>query len=310
MNYQRLGSSELNISEIGLGCGTKSSADTDKIDEKEIIRTVHRALDLGINFFDTSDICQHGLTESLLARALGKNRKDIIIGTKVGLLYRNKKYTIDLSKKHIKTAVEQSLKRLDTDVIDLYQVHWPDLNNSLSGTFEALNECLEEGKIRYIGVSNFDLNYLELSRKYSLIVSHQVPLNLFKREYEIKILPYCYRENIGIICYNPLAQNLLKICADKNDTFASEYQGSNPMFKGDSLKRNLAIIDSLKQFAAIRNQKIEQLAIAWILAHTAVTSTITEVFTPAEIESHVKATDWNLDQEELAQIELLMNVAG
>jgi aryl-alcohol dehydrogenase-like predicted oxidoreductase len=310
MKYQRLGSSDLKVSEIGLGCAMTHLPNDTGVDEKKIIATVHKALDLGISFFDTSDICQTGLTEPILAQALGKQRKNLTLGTKVGLRYLNKKFTIDLSKKYIKTAVEVSLKRLKTDMIDLYQVHWPDMNNSLAGTFEALNECREEGKIRYFGVSNFDLNQLESGRKYSLIASHQIPLNLFKREYEIKLLPYCFKENIAVIAYNPLAQNSLKSRSDEQEPFATEFEGNISMFNGDALNRNRAVIESLRKFAAIRNKKIDELAMAWVLAHTAVTTTISEATSPEEISLHEKATEWILDQEELAKIELLMNVAG
>lgn len=309
MKYQRLGSSDLRISVLGLGCGITNGANTSATDEKQMLSTVHKALDSGITFFDTSDICQNGLTEPLLAEALGKHRKNVIIGTKVGLRYLNKKYRIDLSKKYIKSAVELSLQRLKTDVIDLYQVHWPDANNSLAGTFEALNECREEGKIRYAGVANFDLNQLELSRKYSLIVAHQIPLNLFKRDAEITILPYCYKDNIAVIAYNPFARNWLRSLAPEPKTEAAG-DIIPPQFAGEALQRNQAKIDNLKQFAAVRNWKIEQLALAWVLAHTAVSITVAEAKTPEEISTHKQAVEWTLDQEELAQIELLMNVAG
>jgi len=309
MKYQRLGSSDLRISVLGLGCGTTYGTNTSGNDENQMLATVYNALDSGITFFDTSDICQNGLTEPLLAEALGKHRKNVIIGTKVGLRYLNKKYRIDLSKKYIKSAVELSLKRLKTDVIDLYQVHWPDAHNSLAGTFEALNECREEGKIRYVGVSNFDLGQLELSRKYSLIAAHQIPLNLFKRDAEIIILPYCYKENIAVIAYNPLAQNWLRSEAPETETGAAG-DIILPQFAGEALQRNQAKIERLRQFAAVRNRKIDQLALAWVLAHMAVSATVSEATTPEEISLHAQAVEWTPDQEELAQIELLMNVAG
>ena len=308
MEYQRLGTSELNVSKITYGCGTLKRNAGGFVDDKELIATIHHALDQGINFFDTADIYDGGHVEEVLARALGNRRKQVYIATKVGLRYRNKKYSIDLSKTHVKYSIEQSLRRLDTDVIDLYQAHWPDLVNPLSGTFEALNECVEEGKIRYIGIANFELKHLIKSSKYSLLTSHQIPLNLFKREYEIQIIPYCYKQNIALIAYAPLAKGLLNGHLHNQNQLNEDRYNSDPMFKGKTYAKNLAIVERLQQFARARHKTIRQLAIAWVLAHHSVTTVVCNANHSEKLGEQIQAVQWKLSQDELAQIELLYNL--
>lgn len=305
MEYQRLGTTDFKVSKIALGSGALGNKMWGSITESESITTIHKALDSGINFFDTADIYGKGRSEEILAKALGKNRKNIFIATKVGLCYKNKKYAINLSKDYIKQAIEKSLKRLKTDRIDLYQTHWPDLNNPLSGTFEALNECMEEGKIRHIGISNYNLSQIKMSTKHALITSQQVPLNMFKRDYQIQVMPCCYKENIALIAYGPFAKGFLRGDFNAQTQFPDAVRASNPMFNGDTFLRILAIVQRLKQFSVARYRTISQLAIAWVLSHTAVTTTVCEVEHPKQIEELALAVDWHLNQEDLARIELL-----
>jgi len=308
MEYQRLGSSDMTVSKITLGTGNLRINYGDPPDDAELIATIHKALDLGINFFDTADIYDNGHAEEVLAEALGNRRNEVFIATKVGLRYKNKKYVIDLSKEYIKKAIENSLRRLKTDRIDLYQAHWPDISNPLAGTFEALNECVEAGKIRCIGIANFDLAQLVRSCKYSLLSSHQIPLNLFKREYEIQIIPYCYKQNIALLVSCPLAKGLLNGQYHQDSEFTDEFRESDPMFKGATFQRNLAIVERLKHFAVSRNRTMSQLAIAWVLSHPAITSVVCDAQSPEKIKEYIKAINWKLNQEELAQIELLYNI--
>lgn len=307
MEYQRVGTTDVRLSKIGFRCGSKGFNNSNICNEKSQIETIQKALDLGINFFDTADIYCNGQAEKILSKGLGSHRKKVFISTKVGLRYENKRYTTNLSKEYIKEAIEQSLRRLKTDVIDFYQAHWPDTNTPLSETFAAFNECVEEGKVRFIGISNFSLDLLKQCSKYSLLASHMIPLNFFKRESEIQVMPHCYRSNIAVLASNPLALGLLRGNYNINTKFDKEFLENNPMLKGATFRRNLVIVERLKSFCSNHNKSINELAIAWVLAHTAVTSTTCSASTPEEITEQVNAINWKLSQEELAQIELLYN---
>ncbi len=308
MEYQRLGSSDLSVSRFTLGCNLLDSNLEGIRDEKSIISTVHKALDLGINFFDTSGLCQDGYAERLLGKALENHRKNVYFSVKVGIRYVNKKYVIDLSKEYIKSEIEESLRRLKIDTIDLYQAHWPDYNTHFSETFEALNECIEEGKVRYIGISNFELPQLKASCKFSRIIAEQIPLNLLKREYEVQIVPHCYKENIGLIASNPLAKGLMSEKEIQRDQLTESTLNHDPLLNGENSQRLIKVIERLRHFAAIRNRKLNQLAMAWVISHPAITTVVQECVCSSELEDNIKATNWFLGQEELAQIELLLNM--
>ncbi len=307
MEYQRLGSSDLTVSRFTLGCNLLD-ANAGIRDEKSIISTIHKALDLGINFFDTSSWSQDGYAERLLGKALENHRKNVYLSAKVGIRYINKKFVIDLSKEHIKSEIEESLRRLKVDTIDLYQAHWPDYNTNFSETFEALNRCIEDGKIRYVGVSNFDLQQLKASCKFSRIIAEQIPLNLLKREYEVQIIPHCYKENIGLIAYNPLVKGLMSEKDFQHEPHVENSLNHDPLFNGENSPRLIKVIERLRHFAAIRNRKLSQLAIAWVISHPAITTIVQECTCVSELDENIKALNWSISQEELAQIELLLNM--
>ena len=306
MQYRKLGKSDLKVSEIAFGCWAIGGWMWGPADDNESIQAIQRALELGINFFDTADIYGHGHSEEILASALENRRREVIIATKVGVRYENKKFRIDLSPEYIKQALDASLKRLRTDYIDLYQVHWPDLNTPLEVTFEALNECVKQGKIRYIGVSNFNSEQLIESLKYSKIISHQPPLNLFKRDYEISVIPYCFKENIGVIPYSPMAKGLLTGKYQSDAVLEDMARAGDPLFKGRAFKRNLAIIEALKRFAEKSNKNVAQLAIAWVLSHPAVTAVLCGARCSTQIETSVGAVGWRFSQKELSKIETIL----
>lgn len=307
MEYQKLGTSDLNVSRIALGCGEICDRNGAPPEPGQLTRAIHRALDLGINFFDTADINDCGHAEEILGQALGSRRNHVFIATKVGIRYLNKKYIIDLSGEHIAHAVDESLRHLKIDCLDLYQIHWPDLNTPLSETFAALNKCLETGKIRHIGLANFDLARLKPSCKFSRIISNQIPLNLFKRDYEIQVIPHCYRENIGLISYLPLAKGLVRrqILGITDD--ASQPTAHDSDSKDLKLARNLTQLKRLQQFAASRNKSLRQLALAWVLSHQAINTLVCDVPDFLELEAGLNSHFWYFDQEELAQIDLILN---
>jgi len=304
MNYRALGNTDLQVSTIGLGTWSMGGRWWGDVDDAQSVATIEKALELGINFFDTADIYGFGHSEKLLAQALGERRQGVIIATKGGLRWNNKgKIRNDLSREHILNAVDESLKRLNTDYIDLYQVHWPDPNTSVEETMAALNQCVEAGKVRHIGASNLTVGLLAEYRKYGEVVSLQPPLNLFERQAELQLLPTCFKENIAILIYSPLARGLLSGKFSANKEITEPVRKKDPFFSGDTFKRNLNIVENLNELAAEQQKSVAQLAIAWVLAHTPVTVALCGARKPNQIVESAQAAEWQLDSAVLEAIE-------
>jgi len=316
MEYRRLGDTDLEISEIGFGCWAMGGG-WGQIDDKESIAAARRALDLGMNFFDTADIYGFGHSEEVLAKALGARRKDVIVATKVGLAWDIHGCMFRASyRSHIMKGVEASLVRLKTDYIDLYQVHWPDPNTPFEETMRVMDDLVKVGKIRYIGVSNFTVPQIKKCLKARRIHSLQPPYNIFMREVEDELLPFCKKNGIGIVTYGPLAYGLLtgkytkKTKFPKNDWRSGElfdepgdWQPHIDLFHGEKFLRNLAIVEKLKKIAKRRGKTVGQLAIVWVLSNPAVTSAIIGAKRPSQVEENVGGAGWRLTGEELGEIQ-------
>lgn len=313
MFYKQLGKSDLRVSTICFGCWAigKWGWGSD-VNDKDSIAAIHKALDLGINFFDTADVYGRGYSEQLLAKALGRRRKYVIIATKVGNRWdESVRIWGDLSKKYILKSVENSLKRLKTDVIDLYQVHRPDENTPIQETMETLVSCVNEGKIRYIGLSNQTPEQISEYLNYGLVVSLQPPLSMFYRYSEVQLLPLCQEKQIGVIPYSPLARGLLTGKFTKPVSFpVDDFRKSYFLFEERAVQRELPVIQALKTFAENDGRTISQLAIAWILAHPVITSVIVGAKKPVQIEETSAAFDWQLSQKDLKTVDRILTTAN
>lgn len=308
MLYKQLGTSDLRVSTICFGGSPtgKIGWGNDVTDDNSIA-AIHRALDLGINFFDTADFYGRGHAEEVLGQALGSRSKDVIIATKVGNRWDGGSVRGDLSREYILQAVDNSLRRLKREVMDVYQVHRPDDNTPIQETIETLLHCVELGKIRYIGLSNQTPDQIQEYLKFAPIVSFQPPLSMLYRFAEVELLPFCFQNQISVISYSPLARGLLTGKYTRTTQFAEgDHRPNYFLFANGAFARNIEIATALQKFAETLNCTLSQLAIGWVLAHSAVTSAIVGAKRPKQIEETAQAFEIKLTQNELKTIDRIL----
>jgi aryl-alcohol dehydrogenase-like predicted oxidoreductase len=305
MDTRRIGSLEVSV--LGLGCNNFGR----RLDSDATSAVVHAALDEGINFFDTADVYGGTKSEEFLGHALGRRRDEVVIATKFGA-------PVDEQRKgarpqYVRQAVEDSLHRLRTDCIDLYQLHRPDPQVPIEDTLGALDELVRTGKVREIGCSNFSAEQLRAADKVAAresgarFVSVQNEYSLLHREPERDILPECERLGIAFIPYFPLASGLLtgKYRQDQPAPEGSRLQSR----RGDSLltDRNLTVVEKLIEFSASRGHTILELAFSWLLERPAVASVIAGATSSEQVNSNVAAAGWQLTGAELAEIDAIVS---
>ena len=299
MERRRIGSLEVTV--IGLGCNNFGW----RIDADASAKVVHAALDAGINFFDTADRYAKGESEEFLARALGNQRDDVVIATKFGLEMEPGER--GAKPDYIRYAVEQSLKRLRTDRIDLYQLHRPDPETPIADTLGALDELVRAGKVREIGCSNFSVEQLREAEAAAAgkanFVSVQNDFSLLKRDAERDVLPECARSGLAFLPFFPLANGLLTGKYRKGEPLPEGSRGKDAWGPKVFTDANLTIVEELIAFAEARNHTILELAFAWLLAHKPVASVIAGASKPEQVRANAAAADWQLTPEELQQID-------
>ena len=313
MRYTRFGRTDLEVSRVCYGTW-QGGGDWGSVEERDLEATIRRALELGINFFDTAQAYGFGVAEQLLGRALEpeiKNRRDeIILATKGGLRMEGNQILRDSSPGWLRQGLEDSLRFLGTDYIDLYQVHWPDPDIPFEETAGVLDEMVREGKIRYVGVSNFDAQQMAEFEKTRKIDGLQPPYHLFRRDIEEEILPYCVEHGIGVLVYGPLAHGLLsgKMVSDQEFS-EGDWRAHSDLFRGENFHRNLETVEELKRFAEERGHTVAQLAVAWTLANPAVDVAIVGARRPDQIEGTAPAAEFDLSDDDLREIESIMQGA-
>src|SRR6266511_2871541 len=272
MRQVRLGQTDLQVSRIAFGTWA-FGGDWGASDLQDSKDSIHRALELGINLFDTAQGYGFGVAEQVLGEALRERtrREDVVIATKGGLHMEGGRRVRDASGRWLRAGVEASLRSLGTDYIDIYQVHWPDLHTPPEETAEVLGELVREGKIRHAGVSNYDVDQIAALGRYGRVDTLQPPYHLFRREIEDKVLPYTAEHDIGVLIYGPLAHGLLAGRMTPSTTFEpDDWRSKSPDFSGETFRRNLAVVERLKGFARQRDVSLPELAVAWTLAHPGV----------------------------------------
>lgn len=308
MEYIELGRRGPRVSRIAFG-NWSSGGDWGDVDRQAAIAAARRALELGITFFDTARAYGFGLAEEILGEALRpelrSRREEVVVATKGGLRRGDAGQLLrDSSPGALRRDLEASLRHLGTDYVDLYQVHWPDPVTPVGATAAALDDFVREGKVRSVGVSNFDAAELADFERARPLDTLQPPYHLFRRDIEQSILPYAAEHGIGVLVYGPMAHGLLGGRMTATTTFPpGDWRASSDVFKGATFRRNLQVVDELRAFAAERGLSVAQLAIAWTLVDPAVQVAIVGARTPEQISATAPAAEVSLTPQDLARID-------
>ena len=320
MEYRPFGQTGIEVSAIGVGCW-EIGGGYGSIEEQEFIAAVHTALDLGITCFDTAEAYGFGASERSLAKALGERRKDAIVVTKFGIGYKEAPNYRDSSRERVMVSIEKSLKNLNTDYVDVYMVHWPDLNTPFEETMQALDDIVQQGKARAIGISNFRRAQIETSMTTRRVDVAQYCWNMFDRRMDQEILPYCRENNMGVMAYGSLAYGLLSgtfhadMTFDEGDWRARRGRmgGINlfqTMFGPDHFPNNIKAVEELKGMAASYNKSLPQFALRWTLSHPVVSTALVGCRKAAEVKENVGALGWDIKQEDFAAIDAIFERNG
>lgn len=314
MNKVTLGITGLEVAPIAYGTW-QFGGEWGTVDEEAAIAAIRQANELGVNLFDTAQAYGFGASERILGRALAEplrsGRDAIVIATKGGLRIDEEEGLVrDSSPTWLRRGVEESLANLGVDHIDLYQVHWPDPKTPFAETAAALQELVDEGKIRHVGVSNYSTEQIAEFSRTRPVETLQPPYHLFRREIESDLLPYAREHGIGVLVYGPLAHGLLGGAMDERTSFPEDdWRSGSAVFKGEGFERNLAAVRRLAELARERGATVSQLAIAWTLANPAVQVAIVGARRSDHLAESLDAADLRLGDEDLARIEQIMSDA-
>jgi aryl-alcohol dehydrogenase-like predicted oxidoreductase len=314
MEKRRLGNSDMSITPIGVGAWAMGGGGWEfswgPQDDKDSLGAIHTALDHGVNWIDTAAVYGLGRSEQVVGLALkGRNTLPYIF-SKCSLTWdEQRRVGHSLKAESIRREVEDSLKRLNVDVIDMYQVHWPDPDADIEEGWTEMARLKDEGKVRYIGVSNFSVRQMKRVGAIAPITSIQPPYSILAREIEQEILPYTQANNTGVIVYSPMYSGLLTGAMTRNriDQLASDdWRRRNPNFREPLLSRNLRLVQLLREIGDRYDHSAGEVAIAWTLRNPAITGAIVGVRTPEQVRGVIGAADFRLGALEAMQIDLAL----
>jgi len=328
MEYRQLGNTDLRVPSVIFGAWAAGGWYWGPQDDADSIRAIHAALDAGITCIDTAPIYGMGHSEEVVGKAIRGRRDKVLLATKCGLRWDTPGEGCDpwtykaidgsehsvvrnLRKQAVIAEVEQSLKRLGTDVIDLYQCHWPDRSTPIAETMEAMVTLQKQGKIRAIGVSNFTPDMMAECQRVAPLASDQPKYSLLARGIEADVLPFCREHQVGVIVYSPLEQGILTGKVTLGRTFpASDYRNGHPWFQAPNRARVLAALEKVKPIAVAHRATLGQVALAWIIAQPGATSAIVGARTPEQSRENAKAAGLRLTVAELQQIRTTFEELG
>lgn len=307
MKQRQLGKKGPMVSALGLGCMGMSDFYTTGLDDKESMATLERALELGVTMLDTADMYGPHTNEELLGRFLKGRRNQVFLATKFGIVRDPSHPQVRGTNGHpdyVRKSVEGSLKRLGTDVIDLYYQHRPDPTVPVEETIGALSDLVREGKIRYIGLSEVPVSILERAHKVHPVTALQTEYSLWSRDVEADILPACERLGIGFVPYSPLGRGFLTgQIRSVDDLDLDDYRRDSPRFQGDNFAKNLQLAEKISELAQEKGVKPSQLALAWVLSQSDNIVPIPGTKHRHYLEENIAALDVSLSEAEIAAIE-------
>ncbi|HQR07285.1 MAG TPA: aldo/keto reductase [Gemmatales bacterium] len=304
------GNSDLNITPIGYGAwaigGGGWAFGWGPQEDADSIASIHEALDAGINWIDTAAIYGLGHSEMVVARALAGRPNKPYVFTKCARIWNDQREIgKSLKRESIRKECEASLKRLKVDVIDLYQMHWPEPDEDIEEGWETMARLKDEGKVRWIGVSNFNVEQLKRAQRIAPITSLQPPYSMIRPEVGTEILPYALSQNIGIIAYSPMGSGLLTgtMTRERIAQFpADDFRRNSKFYQEPQLSRNLHLAELCKEIGKRHGKNAGEVAIAWVLANPAVTGAIAGARKPGQVAGFIRAMEWRLPVDELARI--------
>lgn len=313
METRQLGASDMNITPIGLGTWAIGGGNWDfgwgAQDDDESIATIQRAIDMGVNWIDTAAVYGLGHSEEVVGRAikaLSPEQRPYIF-TKCSMIWNEQRVVgHSLKKDSVKREAEASLRRLQVEAIDLYQIHWPNPESEIEEGWAAMAELQREGKVRYLGVSNFSAEQMRRAQQIAPITSLQPPYSLVDREIERNVLPFCREHQIGVIAYSPMASGLLsgKMSRERISAMPKDdWRRRSAMFNEPQLSRNLDLVEKLREIGERHGRTAGEVAIAWTLRRPEVTGAIVGARRPEQLGGVIGAATFRLSAEELAEID-------
>src|SRR5580765_6090829 len=315
MEQRRFGQTGLEVGAVGFGCW-EIGGGYGSIEAEEFPRAVGRALDLGINCFDTAEGYGMGASERALGEALGSRRDEAIVVSKFGMNYRDKPNLRDSSRERVMTTIDNTLKNLGTDYVDAYLVHWPDRTVPFEETMSALDDLVKDGKVRFVGLSNFKLDEIEACMAVRRVDVVQYGWNMFDRRMQQEILPYCEQQGVGFMAYGSLAYGLLTGTFTEDHDFGRAdwraRQGNMgaikifaALFGPEKFKDNVRAVNELHGVAARYGKSLPQLALRWATSHPTVSTALVGCRTVAEVEDNDGAVGWSISDADRADIDAI-----
>jgi aryl-alcohol dehydrogenase-like predicted oxidoreductase len=317
MEKRRLGNSDLQITSLGVGAwamgGSGWRFSWGPQDDKDSIAAIHKALESGMNWIDTAAVYGLGHSEEVVGRSLEGIPHRPYVFTKCERVWNERgQLGCNLKAGSLRRECEASLRRLKVDVIDLYQIHWPLPDEDIEEGWTTLAELKEEGKVRYIAVSNFNVSQMKRAQAIAPITSLQPPYSMLAREVEKEILPYCAERNIGVIVYSPMRSGLLSGAMTRERAGAlpeDDWRRQDPDFQEPKLSRNLQLVELLRSIGKRHGRTPGEVAIAWTLRHPAVTAAIVGLRRPGQVSGIIAAGEFRLSSKEIGEIDSFLDSA-
>jgi myo-inositol catabolism protein IolS len=315
MEYRPFGQTGIQISAIGIGCW-EIGGGYGSIEETEFIKAVNRALDLGINSFDTAEAYGMGSSERSLAKALGNRRKEAVITTKFGIGYKGFPNYRDASRNRVMLQIEKALENLKTDYVDVFMVHWPDRNTPFEETMLALDEVVKQGKARAVAISNFKLEEIERCMKARRVDVVQYAWNMLDRRMQQEIYPYCQKNGIGVMAYGSLAYGVLSGTFSAEMNFDADDWRSRRgnlgginlfqhLFGPEQFVKNLRAVEELKGMAKRYGKTLPQLALRWTTSNPVISTALVGCRNEKEVNENVGALGWTISEADMKEIDAI-----